>query len=299
VEVPLTSVLNFTLPNGQPQTNVVFLGSASFASDTEPYISIPDTIIQQMTLQAGQSRTNVRQLQDAGIRVLLTVQGSGEYGWDGISDNAAFAQWVKTAIIDEYALDGIDIDNEWSNLPPDPQSFMNTIGALRSVLTDSLLTKALWSDFHYFQTPVAEGSPNANAYLGQLLDFGSSMAYGEDFAGQIEFIAQYENIKIDGKNVGLNWNQLVIGVQAGPPEQSWMTGINEVYQLAQWCVAPISATKTTPPTLGMMLFTFSQDIQQFTYSPQNSLSKMYPNSDDHQWQRTIVAGFLGEPQPQD
>ncbi len=78
-----------------------------------------------------------------------------------------------------------------------------------------------------------------------------------------------------------------------------MTPINETYQLAQWCVEPASSTKATPPILGMMLYRFSQDIQQWTYGPQNSPSKMYPNPDDHQWQRTIIAGFLGEPQPPD
>lgn len=299
VVVPLTDILSYALPGGQPQTNVVFLASATFISSSAPYVSIPEAIVQQMTLQPGQSQTNVQQLQAAGVKVLLTFVGSNGYGWDGISDPAGFASWVQTNIIEEYGLDGIDIDNEFSNLPANPQNFMNTIGALRSGLAGSLITKALWADSEYFTTPVAQGFPNAGAYLGQLLDFASSMAYGYSFEEQIWFLQGYHDVTVNGTNVGMDWNRLAIGVQAGPPDQGWMTPIDEVYQLAQWCVEPASSTKTIPPILGMMLFTFSQDIQQFTYSPQNSPSKMFPNPDDHQWQRTIVAGFLGEPQPGD
>lgn len=293
VAVPLTDVLS--VPSGE-QPNVIFLSSATFTSSTAPYVDIPAAIVQQMTLQPGQSQTNVQQLQAAGIKVLLTLVGSPGYGWDGISSPTDFAHWVQTNIIEQYGLDGIDIDNEYSNLT-NPQSFMNTIGTLRSVLTGKLITKALWADQEYFTMPVAQGCPNAGRYLSQLIDFGSSMAYGKDFEAQIGYIQQYNNITANGVNVGLGWSQLAIGVQAGPDNQDWMTPINEVYQLAQWCVAPISSTKTTPPILGMMLFTFSQDIQQFTYAPQNSPSKMFPNADDHQWQRTIIAGFRGEPQP--
>lgn len=301
VAVPLTDLLSYTLPNGQPQTNVVFLGFASFTSNSAPYITIPDNVVSQMTLQPGQSQTNVQQLQAAGIKVLLSVQGSNGYGWDGVTDNTAFAQWVQMDIIEQYGLDGVDIDNEWSNLPANPQSFMNTVGTLRSALSGSLITKALWDDSEYFKTAVAQGSPNAGSYLGQLLDFGCSMAYGDGYQLQIDFIQPYHDIVIDGTNVGLGWSQLAIGVQAGPPPPtgSWMTPIDETYQLAQWCVQPTSSSKSTPPILGMMLYTFSQDIQQWTYAPQNSPAKMFPNADDHQWQRTIIAGFLGQPQPPD
>lgn len=289
VSVPLTDVLNY-------QTNVVFLGFAAFTSDSAPYITIPDTLVQQMTLQPGQSQTNVQQLQAAGIQVLLSVQGSNGYGWDGISssENANFAQWVQTNIIEQYGLDGIDIDNEWSNLPSNPQSFMNTVGTLRSVLTSSLISKALWDDTDYFTTAVAAGTPNAGKYLGQILDFGATMAYGYGYYTQISFMQSYHDIVVDGVNVGLGWNQLAIGVQAGPANTDWMTPTDETYKLAVWSVAPDS-----PQILGMMVYTFSQDIQQFTYNPQNDPSKLFPNADDHQWQRTIIAGFNGRPQPPD
>jgi len=47
-----------------------------------------------------------------------------------------------------------------------------------------------------------------------------------------------------------------------------MTPLSEVTQLAQWAVA--SLPSGNPPVLGMMLYTFSQDIQQWMHSPQNA-----------------------------
>jgi chitinase len=162
VTVPLTDVLKYSLPDGQPQTNVVFLFSATFVANQAPYVDIPNPIVEQMTLQPGQSQTNVQRLQAAGIKVLLSILGSPGYGWDGIGDPLDFAKWVQTNIIAKYGLDGIDIDNEFSNVY-NVQNFMNTIGTLRGTLSKSLISKALWDDHEYFTTPVADGFPWAIA----------------------------------------------------------------------------------------------------------------------------------------
>jgi hypothetical protein len=304
VVVPLTDVLNYTLANQQPQTNVVFLGFAAFTgSPTDfapPYLSIPKSILEQLTVQPGQSQSAVEQLQSAGIQVLLSVQGytpSGQpsgMGWDGVpaDQNEAFAAWVQTDVIEQYGLDGIDIDNEWSGLTPDPQSFVDTVAALRNSLAGSLITKALWADlspYDYFTIPVSSSSPYyPGQTLASLLDFGSTMAYGYSTFAQEELVAAYQR-------AGMAWNQLCTGVQAGPPPPygQWMTPIGEVSDLAQWVVAPEGDGKTVPPILGMMLYTFSQDIQQWTYGPQNSPGYMFPNPNDHQWQQAIVEGMWG------
>ena len=44
----------------------------------------------------------------------------------------------------------------------------------------------------------------------------------------------------------------------------------------------------------MMIFTFPQDIQQWTRWPQDSPGHMFPNTDDHAWQKAIVPGMWGE-----
>lgn len=307
VTVPLLDIANYVLKDGTPQTNVVFLCCGTFTgtpeSFTAPYITIPDNILSELVAQPGQSRSNVQQLQELGIKVLLTIQGytpqgqpSG-MGWDGVpaDQNEAFASWVQTNIIEKYGLDGIDIDNEWSGLAENTQNFMDTVGTLRQYLQGGLLTKALWSDFDYFTTPVSGNAPyNAGAYLSSLLDFGSTMGYGYDAAGLEASVIQYNGITTqDGANVGMAWNKLCIGVQAGPPEASWMTALSDVATVSKWVVEPQSPTKRTPPILGMMLFTFPQDIQQWTHWPQNSPGYMWPNPNDHQWQQTIIEGMWG------
>ena len=282
VHVPLLDILKF-------QTNVVFLGFAKFTSQSKPYLTIPDEIVKEMT-------SNVRQLQAAGIKVLLSVQGSKGHGWDNVSDHAGFAKWVQEVLIEQYGLDGIDIDDEWAEgVADDPENFMKTIGTLRASLNGSLLTKALWHDSAFFTKPVAKGFPNEGRYLGQLLDFGGEMTYTGDVRAMANRIKTYHDVVVDGKNVGMGWNQLLIGVQAGPDRQSNFTNIGVVYDVAKWSVEPVSDRKSIPPILGVMLYTFSQDIQQFTLPKQNT--KMFPDPDDHQWHRTVVAGLTGQPKP--
>ena len=278
-----------------PQTRIVFVGYGNFsctpANFQPPYISIAPGVLQQLTLQPGQTQTNVQQLQAAGIKVLLSVSGTRatQMGWDTIpygqgpnkyADMIAFAKWVQTNLIDAYGLDGIDIDDEWA--PTDPQAFMDTVGTLRNFMSGSLLTKALWDDDAHFQTAVSSDAPyNGGAMLSSLLDLGCTMAYGYSFSGQVQAIATYQGY-------GMTWNQLCVGVQAGTGQ--WMTPIAEVTQLAQWAVTPQSGS---PPVLGIMLYTFSQDIQQWTHAPPNSPGYMYPNANDHAWQQAIVDGMWG------
>jgi hypothetical protein len=290
VHVPLLDILKFP-------TNIVFLGFARFTSQSDAYLTIPIEIVKEMTLQPGQTRTNVQELQAAGIKVLLSIQGSKDYGWNNISDPAGFAKWVQEVLIDKYGLDGVDIDDEWSDVKNKYQDFMNAIGHLRASLTGSLLTKALWMDIEFFKTPVAAGFPNVGRYLGQLLDFGGEMTYTGDAAAMVRRITAYHDVVVGGKNVGMGWNQLLIGVQAGPKGVSNFTDIQAVYNVSKWSVEPVSQRKPIPPILGIMLYTFSQDIQQFTYGKQNEEGKMFPNPDDHQWHRTIVAGITGQPKP--
>jgi hypothetical protein len=296
VSVPLTDILNYTLADGLPQTQIVFLGFANFSCSPQnfqpPYITVNPGVVQQLTLQPGQTQTAVQQLQAAGIKVLLSIAGANGMGWDNIpygqgankyANMIAFAQWLQTNLIDAYGLDGIDIDDEWGGAS-DPQAFMDTVGTLRQFMNGGLLTKALWADDQYFQTAVSADAPyNAGAMLSSLLDLGCTMAYGYQFQGQVDAISAYTQY-------GMPWNKLCVGVQAGPPQVSWMTPIGEVTQLAQWAVTPQGGN---PPVIGMMLYTFSQDIQQWTYWPQNDPGHLFPNPNDHQWQQAMVDGMWG------
>jgi hypothetical protein len=197
--------------------------------------------------------------QSAPLGLGYNINRNPGMGWDGVpaSENAKFAQWIKKEVIDKYGLDGIDIDNEFSKLPENKPAFMDTVGYLRAGLPGSLISKALWQDEDYFLMPVSPGAPNAGKYLARLLDFGCTMGYGIDTEGQKQMVQSYHDLEINENSVGMRWEQLCIGVQAGSPELDWMTNIQEVYELAKWVVQPQSPTKPTPPILGMMLFTVS------------------------------------------
>ena len=299
VHVPLLDITKYTLPNGNPQTNVVFLFSADFTGTpenfNEPYISIPDEIMEQLVPQPGQSKSNVQQLQALGIKVLLSIKGyspgEGEsgMGWDGVpaDKNDAFASWLQKNVIEAYGLDGIDIDNEFSGLPENTQAFIDTVATVRHYLDQSggLLSKALWEDTDYFTVPASSSAPyNQGKYLRDMLDFASTMSYGDGVFGQQTFVQSYTSITTpSGQNVGMPLNKLCIGVQAGPPESSWMTALSTVQQLAPWVVEN--------KLLGMMLFTFTQDIQQWDQWPQNSPQYTWRNPGDHLWQKTIIDGM--------
>ncbi len=297
VVVPLTDILKYTLPDGTPQTKVVFLGFAAFNGTPNnfapPYLSIPQGIIDVMTLQPGQTQTQVQQLQAAGIKVLLSVAGyNNQMGWDNIpygpngknryQNMIAFAQWVQMNVIVKYGLDGIDIDDEWGASTPHPeQAFMDTVGILRYYLEGFMISKALWQDYGYFNVAVSADAPyNAGAKLAGLLDLGCTMDYSASFD------MLRNEIKTYTVKCGMTWDQLCVGVQAGPSEAGGMTPLDEVTQIAKWAVTPTSSG--TPPVLGMMLFTFTQDIQQWDQWKQNQPRYKWPNPGDHLWQRTIV-----------
>lgn len=153
-----------------------------------------------------------------------------------------------------------------------------------------LLTKALWKDMYgqydYFGTPVSADAPcNAGASLASLLDLGCTMSYGVDYQSQIDNIANY-------KTVGMTWDKLCVGVQAGPYQLGWMTDIGTTGQLASWAVTPQNG-EPNPPVRGTMLYTFTQDIQQWDEWPQNSPQYTYPNPGDHAWQQALVTGMWG------
>ena len=293
VYVPLTDILNYKLSDGKPQANLVYLfaGTLNYENNefVRPYINIKDDILSELTAPSGQTTSNVKKLQDAGIKVVLSVLGTTNMGWSNIpSDKQAdFASWIQSDIIEKYSLDGIDIDDEGSTKLPEPQNFVDTIAHLRNALGDSIISKPLWQDLDYFSLQVSSGVPLSGSYLAELLDFGATMGYGYDYDTQKSTIDSYHNIyNSSGDNIGMPYSKLCVGVQAGPPEENWMTPIDETLQLAQWAVEK--------PIMGMMLFTFPQDIQQWDEYPQNQEKYKWPNPDDHWWQKTIIQGMWGE-----
>lgn len=260
---PLRDIADYPLRNGAPQVVALFAATLNGS----PSHFEPPYITWEPSIQRVLSNGDVAYLQSRGIQVALSVTGNGSLGWSNIpeSQNAAFAQWVRDNLIDKYHLDGIDVDDEFPE-GNNPSALFKTVQALRQALPNRIISKALWRDHASFrQTGMAE-----------LLDFGCTMCYGWD----TEQIKQEVNTY---KSEGLPYNKLCIGVQAGPSGQGWMTSLQTTHDLTQWAM--------DNHLLGMMLFSYSQDIQQFTFSPQHT--KPYPSPDDHLWQKAIVETMKG------
>lgn len=271
----LRNVLCYTRHDGSPQIGVVYLVGASFAGSPEsfqpPYLDFSTSL--RNALENG----DVGLLRNAGIRVLLCVQGSTGMGWGSLSDaqSQAFASWIQAEVVQKYGLDGIDIDDEFSDAPRTSQQLVNTVAWLRHALPDALITKALWQDEADFGV-AASTSPLAGQKLAALLSFGSTMGYGYD-AGRMETAAA------SYVQLGMTNGQLCIGVQPGPASLDWMTSLDTTSAVAGYV--------QKNGLLGMMMWSFSQDIGEFTSDPQYGTP--YPSPDDHLWQKTIVEAWGG------
>jgi len=283
----LRNILCYTNADGSPQIGVVYLTGANFTGSPDnfqaPYLSF------EPSLQNALSNGDVGLLQQAGIRVLLCVQGGGSsgsnsMGWGCMTDaqSQAFATWIQTNVIAAYGLDGIDIDDEFYTAPRTSQQLVNTVAWLRNALPNSLITKALWNDTTASGsqdfTTAATTSPLAgtSTTLAGLLSFGSTMGYGWSAQQMQQAAASYVQ-------VGMSYDKLCLGVQPGPSQLNWMTSLDTTSTLATWV--------QQNSLLGMMMWSFSQDIAEFTTYPQYSVP--YISTDDHQWQQKIIETWGG------
>lgn len=261
VVVPLTDILKFTRPDGSPQINVVNLMGATFTQSTDfnpPYLDFAPNLLS--LLENGEYKS----LQKAGIKIVLTILGNNGYGWSSIppAKIQPFVNYLNETFIHAgYHLDGIDVDNEYAILG---HTLTETIRTMHETFTaGTIISKALYADL--------DEIPDIKDYL----TFGGIMNYGNSASLLEYYYGEY-------RNKGMSNEQLSIGVNAGPIEQGGsFTSVETTRELTNW--QPADGQKR-----GMMIWSFSQDIQQFTASPQNQVSLVWPNSEDHEWQRAII-----------
>ncbi|MET9275576.1 endo-beta-N-acetylglucosaminidase H [Kribbella sp. NPDC003557] len=150
IEVNDHSMLNagkYTLANGGAQViDVAVIFAANINYDgTSAYLHFND----QVTNVLNNVATQVRPLQQKGIKVLLSVLGNHQgAGFANFPDQAsadAFAQQLADAV-NQYGLDGIDFDDEYAEYgnngtgQPNDFSFVYLVQALRAKLPNKLIT---------------------------------------------------------------------------------------------------------------------------------------------------------------
>ncbi|GAA1548214.1 endo-beta-N-acetylglucosaminidase family protein [Kribbella hippodromi] len=181
IEVNDHSMLNagkYTLANGGAQVidiavifaaNINYDGSKAYLSFNQQVQSVLDNVA-----------TQVRPLQQKGIKVLLSIlgnhQGAGFANFPNQAAADAFAQQLADAV-NRYGLDGIDFDDEYAEYgnngtgQPNAFSFVYLVQALRQKLPNKLITL-------YDIGPAADRLTYNGQSIVETFDYGWNPYYG-------------------------------------------------------------------------------------------------------------------------
>ncbi|KAB8033131.1 glycosyl hydrolase family 18 protein [Fluviispira multicolorata] len=143
----------------------------------------------------------ISNLQKKGIKVLITLLGNHQNsGWScmtNLNDKIKFAKNIVN-MVNKYKLDGVDIDDEYSNCSANQDSLADIAQFIKedSNFKGKLLTKALFSDYYSF----------ANQKLAKYLDYGWEMSYSHsNYVGRL---SPYINYGVKKENLFLGvWTQ--------------------------------------------------------------------------------------------
>jgi hypothetical protein len=191
----------FALADGPPFFDFAVLAAANINADSSGTAQL--SLNDQMAYTLENTGT-VKSMQSQGITVLLCVLGNWQNaGWSCFTDYPsaqAFAQQLASCV-SQYGLDGIDIDDEYSQCATNNTSLIMVTSALKALLpAGKIISKALWQDGQYFSASW-EGKT-----LAQQLSYGWEMSYGS--GGTQQRLAPY-------LGWGMTKAQLALGVQSG------------------------------------------------------------------------------------
>lgn len=126
----------------------------------------------------------VRDLQQKGIKVQLSYLGNHQNaGWSCNMSPDAARKLADNMVgdVSKYGLDGINIDDEWSNCSGNTQAFYNVVQAIKNnpQFANKKLSKSLWADSSFFH-----GETN----VASLLDEGYEMTYAGDVNNLMPYV---------------------------------------------------------------------------------------------------------------
>ncbi|PZF65373.1 chitinase [Curtobacterium sp. MCBD17_013] len=173
----LANVGRYTLADGANAFDIGIIFAANIDDDgTKAQLSLNANV--QATLD--QAATQIRPLQAKGIKVELSIlgnhQGAGIANFSTPAAAADFARQVRD-VVTKYRLDGIDLDDEYSDYgvngtpQPNAQSIGWLISALRADLPHKLLS---FYDIGPASTSLDASSPR----IGSKLDYAWNPYYG-------------------------------------------------------------------------------------------------------------------------
>lgn len=143
---------------------------------------------------------DAQKLQKKGITVLLSVLNDHEsHSWSSFSDPEDAGNFAKQLkhIVENYNLDGIDIDDEWAeeNTPKIPTSLAMVTAMMRFQMPDKIISKALWAktrDIEYLNKKHCyHGKENKKHFLVDNLTYGWEMSYDIPDVFDIERLEAY------------------------------------------------------------------------------------------------------------
>jgi chitinase len=182
-----------------------------------------------------QIKTWIKELQNKGQKVLVSIIDSPTTHWDQV-DIPKFAQSAKEILIDDWGVDGFDIDAESGMQNNYISNFILLITELKKVLNQKILTYTC-----YTGTDGPDGE--ILNHTKELISWINLMAY---FISYEDYISLYQDYNKIIPNV-------TIGVKAGIE----YTLLPEVKKLTLW----------NPNKFGMMLWTINRDTFSFTQNP--------------------------------
>ncbi|MBB6502888.1 glycosyl hydrolase family 18 protein [Pedobacter cryoconitis] len=169
--------------NGLPIVNVacIFAGNINLSQEATPKAVVS---LNAQTYYLLEKTDYVKKLHEKGIKVTLSLLNNHDAsGWSQFTSQADadyFAKSVK-ATVDKYSLDGVEVDNEYSNGIPNDKSMPMVIAAIRKLLPTKII------GLYLFNVSDTEIKNSASSITYAITNFGGTFT-GNDIPANKIFV---------------------------------------------------------------------------------------------------------------